>query len=586
MRFAVTLMATLATASACHVQTLPAAKKPPHPAATSDTLAASPLVASSIGAFHRLLPLSLDAVTLTGKVKIDASYVLSVNAGNLLSNNGGGVLANNGASVLVAGGGKLVSDNGGGIIANNAGSVIAAPGGNVVSDQAGSLVSDQGGGLIGNNGGGLVSDNGGGLVSNNGGGLVSNNGGGLTGKTKWQLLLADPTPAKAATGYGDQLTAVGMRVLLVDPTSGHLLPLGKDETGKPAYAIYTGLDGGYKLYVPKTLSGAVRVVAFVPDHKEARLGYNVFAKPGLESLIDEDHATVTQYVRLGLRFKFENLIVLNSVAGSGGLPSDDVLNKFFGQARAPEAFRGILNDIFKRLFTEIARNPAIHPSDYGPLAQAMSDLLLSRADDLESVMLDPSYFGNKASQDAILGAPHTTGKALENLRALLGEVRQKVIAQGDTPDQVAAAFSRKGYLATANLYHARLHPQDPRPYYEIRKSSDLADFLAREYFSMVPGTPYGCTIGDCPATNATDCIVTDKCLPPAGVASLSNAQIFALEDLVMDDLGLPRSDVSVINAVGEAFSFTVGLQLQDKLVMNDVLALIQGYGKPTASVSP
>jgi hypothetical protein len=558
----------LAVLAACQLQVAP--KKPAVKASASATPRASAAPSAGPTAFHTLVKPAGGTATLTGKVKIDAAFVVGLGAGSIISDHGGGIVANNGGSVLAAGGG-ILSDHGAGILSNNAGNVVAAPGGNVISDQGGSLISDQGGGILANNSAGIL--------ANNGAGLVSNNGGGLTSKTK-RRLLADEQPA-----YGQQLPAVGMRLFAVSARTGQLLSLGKDDQGRDVYAIYTALDGGYTVYVPDTIKDYVRVVAVVPDRKEARLGYNVFGKPnGAEASIDEDAAVATQYLRRAFRAKFENLLQLNDLANGGDVPSDQILDKFFGQARAPAPIKDVMAGLVKDLFAAVKANPRIQRADYGPLAQALGDALLARAEDLEALELDPSYFGKGATAQSLAGQPYTSGKALANMRAILAEFREHVIAAGHG-DAAATQqlFAGKPYLSSANAFHARLFPQDPRPFYAVEKPADLADFLTREYFALVAGTPYGCALPDCPATPDASCDITNGCIPPAGVKELSNAQIFTLPKLVLADLGMPESYVGVLNAVGASVSYAVGLKLADDEVKADMLALIRGYG---ATASP
>lgn len=546
------LLALLALA-ACQVQV--AAKKPVAKASVATLSAATPRP------YETLVKPAAGTSTLTGKAKIDAAFVVGQHAGGLLgdvlvagsglvSNNGGGVISDHGGGLVSNNGGGILSDHGGGLVSNNAGNVVAAPGGNVISSEAGSLLSDQGGGLL------------------------SNNGAGLTGKAKYGLLEAASTPA-----YGTQLPAAGMRLFALSARTGRLLPLGRDPQGQDVYAVYTALDGSYTVYVPDGIQDYVRVVAVAPDHPEARLGYNVFAKPnGPAAGIDEDTAIATQYLRRAFRAKFENLLVLDDLANGGDVPSDQILDKFFGQSRAPAVLKDVLAGLVKDLFAEVKANPRVTRADYGPLAQALGDALLARAEDLEALELDPAYFGKGATPEALAAQPHATGKALANMRAILLELREHVIAAGHGDAAATKAlFAGKPYLTSANAFHARLFPQDPAPYYAVEKPADLADFLTREYFALVPGTPYGCALPDCPEPDPA-CTVEDGCLPPAGVKALGNAQIFALPKAVFRDLGMPESYVGVLNAVGSSVSYAVGLKLADDEVKADMIALIRAYG--------
>lgn len=603
-RRTLSVLLALACASACSVQVTGAKKPAPTasrvavaatgaPSTHSETSAAPsgavPTGAASVTPLppNLLQPLAGGAVGLVGKVKSDASYLVAQKAGQLVSDQGGELVVA-GADLLSDHGGGIISDHGAGVISNNSGNIIVAPGGNVISDEANSLLSDQGGGLlsdagggiIANNGAGIIANNGGGIVSNNSGNLISNNSGNLVGKVKRQLL------ADTGVSYGAQLPAVGMRVVVVSGATGKLLPIGKSKSGKLAYAVYTDIAGNYTIYPAPEGDDWVRVVTFVPDQTDARMGYNVFAKPGSSAPeIDEDTATATQYVRLGLRGKLSNLLALDDTVANGALPPDSLVDKFFGQSRAPSALRDPLKLIFSQIFAEMKKNPRITSADYGPLAQELGDMLVAKMGDLDAIDLQPDYFGNATSQANIAGKKYTTGKALPNLRAVLQEFRQAVIAKAASQDAAEAYFKDKPYIQSANLFHQRLNARDPVPYYRIRKPADLADFLAREYFSLVPDASYGCSGADCPATDSADCSITNGCIPSAGVKALNNAQIFELPKLVMDDLGLPEYYVSVINAVGSALAFNVGAQLANQDVLDAVLKRIDAYGAPATSSS-
>jgi hypothetical protein len=175
-------------------------------------------------------------VRLTGKVEVDAHYLLANNAGTLVANNGG--------SAIVLKGGTLISDNGLGLIANN----------------------------------GL------GLISNNGLGLIANNSAG------YRTLSTD-------VAVGTVLPVKGMAVLPVSMRTGELVgkPVFTDAQGGYSVDVPESLKGSLRLVARVPVSKQDDPIA-----QDPRMQYNLVVETkaaAKASQLDEDSALVTKYLR-------------------------------------------------------------------------------------------------------------------------------------------------------------------------------------------------------------------------------------------------------------------------------------------------
>lgn len=229
------------------------------------------------------------AVPVSGRVVIDAAYLIANNSGSVVSNHGGTVLAAGQTSLSADG--QLVAKDGG---------AIAEANGNLIADAGGSLASDHGAGIVANNSGGLV--------ANNGGGVIANNAGNLVGKSRYTVpdgggrkLLADAAGSGAASTTGTKpsvgtvLPAAGVEITATSLSTGQLLQLGTDAQGKPVYAIYTNLAGAYTVYLPASVTQNVLISARVPQTTDPRQAYDIVAPP------QATHADVTEDTGLSTR---------------------------------------------------------------------------------------------------------------------------------------------------------------------------------------------------------------------------------------------------------------------------------------------
>jgi hypothetical protein len=209
--------------------------------------------------------------TLTGHVQLDPQ---------VLAAKGGAILSNNGSSIAVAIGGAVIANNGSNLISDAGGTLIAGNTGNFIASDAGSggtAASSPGGALLA--AGGLLSDH---------GAALTGSGSALTSKTKYTLQQVQERPPTA-----------GMLVSAVSLKTHKYVPVGVDPDGKPVYAIYSNLQGGYELYLPKAEEGNVLVVASAPAVHDDSLVCNAFTpvEAAQQVALDEDTALATAHIR-------------------------------------------------------------------------------------------------------------------------------------------------------------------------------------------------------------------------------------------------------------------------------------------------
>jgi hypothetical protein len=462
-----------------------------------------------------------NTTTLAGKVKIDASYILSNHGASLVSNNGGQVLA---------AGGSIISEHGG---------ALATASGNI----------------------------------------VANNGSTLTAKAK-RVLLAEEPPA-----YGTQLPAAAMRVQVFDLDTGKALALGTDAAGQPVDAIYTNLAGGFEVYLPAAAKGNVRVVAEVPGHADPRLTYHVLTAPGAgDRTVDEDSATVARYLRQVFRDKFANLMSSYGQVGAGAMTDDELVNSLFTANKLAPAFQALLKTFIQDLFKEIRANPNITDGSYQELGLLLGDEVLSQSGDLDAIPLSPAFYAGPEQQALIEADPLHPTRVMEAFAGVIGDLRLGVTRQGagKTVADVEADFAARPYMQAANRYHARVHPQDPVPFYAIRKPSDFTDFIALEYLTMVDQQPYGCVKGDCPPPDPA-CQLIDLCFPAGGQASISNSVPRHLEERAFTDVGVPTSHIDVLTGATQGLVASVVARCFDPVVNARMHCLIRTYRRPEAT---
>ncbi|MDB5095729.1 MAG: hypothetical protein JWM80_150 [Cyanobacteria bacterium RYN_339] len=179
--------------------------------------------------------------------------------------------------------------------------ILVRPSG-AVTELAGTVGMDVGyvvgagrGQVLSNNGGNVLALGGGGVLSNNGGNLISDHGGGVVAAAEGNVvagfrLLAGP-PARGL------LPTAGAVVRVTSLATGLPLTLGVDAQGKPVSAVYSNVQGAFKLFIPASEAGNVLVQVAAPGEGDARLQYDLFADPRASAMVDDDTDLVTRYVR-------------------------------------------------------------------------------------------------------------------------------------------------------------------------------------------------------------------------------------------------------------------------------------------------
>jgi hypothetical protein len=414
---------------------IPGQQTPRKPTSVRASVAASarPTVTPTTTPRPRTSPTpSVPTVRFSGKIEVDAHY--------LVSNNAGSVISNGGASAIVLKGGGLISAKGLG------------------------LLSDNGLGLLSDNGLGLIANNSAGLISNNGSGLISNNGSGYR-------LLADSSVA-----VGTILPVKGMAVIPIAMRTGEVV-------GKP---VFTDERGGYALDLPQSLKGSVRIVARVPVTSKSdpiaedpRVQYTLVVNaasgaapvasptpataspspgaspstaPVAASTINEDTALVTKYVRSCFAGRIEEMMLTTDI--------DTTTKNTLAKLKVPE----VLLETLKGTFVDVNKTAkdvglaAMTADQVDLIAQRASDVLLSYID-LETLVTDPAELQRPADwgkkERAVAGMNEVMGMLRDGARRKMTE----------NP----AFFETQPYMvATAGRF-------------QIRKPSDLGDFMVEEY---------------------------------------------------------------------------------------------------------
>ncbi len=521
------LLAALLALAACQVNVAPpdprrsprAVDAKASPAPTARPGAPVPTGQPALAATGSLLKKPAAATaTLRGTVAIDASYLVDANAGSVLSSAG--------ASFAAVGQG-LLSNNSGSLVSNNSGSLIANNSGNIISDKGAGLISDKGSGLISDKGAGLISDKGAG----------------------YQLAQAAGKPE-----FGATLPAAGMNLRVVSLVDGSAVPLGVDEAGKPVYAIYTNLKGGFEVYLPAALTGTVRVIAEAPETRDGRLSYPLFARTDREDAgaIDEDTAAMNRYVRQGLTSRFLNVLRnARAARAAGGVDDAALISGFFpdaDQVLSP-AITAFLGELLGAIIAEADKNAAIGPEDYPELAKRLADAVFARGPDLAAIEVTLETY-TPEDRELAKTMQYGLGPALANMTTLLKELRLAVVAaqRGKTPAEVEAFYAAKPYIQTAN----RLRPAGAVPY-RIRKASDLADFMAEEYVPLVRGQAYDAE------------------------PSLTNGDIMDLSRAVFADLGLPVEHVKALYGSGGAITLAMVPVVADPATKETFFTILRAW---------
>lgn len=356
------------------------------PGGTTGTASPKPKASTAPAAAMLLKPADGGTV-LSGTVEIDAHYLLGTGKGKLLGAAGG--------------------------------NVIAAGGGNLLGAAGGNLLGAAGGNLIGAAGGNLI------------------------GKRKYGVAATN------ATKLGETLPAAEMEVQVFDMATGQVLTLGVDAQGKAVTSIYTNASGAYRVYLPASITGKnVRVVASVPETKDARLAYQVVSAFGGEApgVISEDTALMTSYYTEAFVSRLERMF------------EQDQAGNLFGQA-VPAALKALVDPLVAEVKAANAKAKVTEmtPTQRRALARKATDALLAYVP-LETVTF-------KESGELVLP------KLVETLHEFRLAAGKKMTAEG------ADYFDKQPYVVAANVGRAEADR------YVIKRPSDLNDFVLRRYLT-------------------------------------------------------------------------------------------------------
>lgn len=369
-----------------------------------------------------LLKPSEPVTAMTGRIALDASYMVAAGAGNVISHNGGLIVAAGGGNIVAAGGGNIVAAGGGNIVAAGGGNMVAAGGGNALP----------------------------------------------TGD-RYHLLLSPPAPTAAPLKAGDVIPAAGMALTARSLRTGEPLPLGVDAQGNKVYAIYTNAEGGYSIYLPASEAGNVLLEATVPGTADKRLDYALIADtrtasaatpdpaaptPSYGNVLDDDTRLTTQYIRTSLTGRLAEIFISPNTEALIARIANDFTS-------APLPIRtGIGTFVSTYRTAAIASGlSAATPAEAEIVASRCVEILLANSD-LNSVMCGPDTYTNWQDQPV---AP-----ALQEMTQVLTHGRkQMVINLASDP----AFFASWHFSETA----VRM-----KGFVPVR-ASDPCDFIVGEY---------------------------------------------------------------------------------------------------------
>jgi hypothetical protein len=262
------------------VTTLVAACQP-KPAATSSAVtpkrpstAPEPRPKASLttaAAPKALLVAAADSVELSGVVSMDGRYLERIGAGK-----------REGAAIVLSG--NAVGDGNAiapaSVISNNSGSVISSGGGSVISSGGGSVISSGGGRY---------------------------------------RLQADAGEV--------QLPAAGLALYVRSLKTGEPISLGEDADGKPVQAIYSNAQGGYKVFLPRSVQeDNVEIVTLVPGISSDRTRLEVVTSAGSGTAkVDENASNASMLIRLAFVSFARAVIRGDEAVVAAGIGQGDVL---------------------------------------------------------------------------------------------------------------------------------------------------------------------------------------------------------------------------------------------------------------------
>lgn len=394
----------------------------------------------------------------------------------------------------------------------------------LLMDDAAALVGNNGAGIVSNNSGSIIANNGSSFISDSGSSVISNNGGTLIGKVKFMLDdVALPAP-------GTLMPVAGMAVGVVDLTTDKPVALGQDAAGHPVYAVYTGADGAFHVYLPPATTTR-RFLAAPLTGGDARLTYSSLQGATDASVtVDERSLEVEHYMRRAIAHTCEVLLTVDTAGTNPG-----------------EEFDGVVPDA-KTLEYDANWRTLVHALADAGIAgksQATRDSLFARLADISLAAIDIDHAPIVPPPDVPYAGP--TEPALPALADVLGQILDAT-ARVMQREQ-AAGHDPSAYFA-AQAYTATLAGITGQPAPRIEKPADFATFLADAMIEL----------NDASNPTAT-----------AGIATV----------LTGDDFKLPLDQLTRLNAAGGGIELALDTALfaKDSPTLTACLAAIQAAAK-------
>ena len=501
-RPALLLVASLLAACQLNAPTPPRATRSPAPApagaspkASARPTGAPASKAPAPAAAVMLAPPAQGAVTLSGTLRVDPTYLVAAGAGNILSHNGGQIVAAGGLNLVGADGGSLVGADGGSLVGADGGSLVAAGAGNVVAVTGSQIVAAGGLNMVAAGGGNIVAAGGLNMVAAGAGNLVA------AGAGNYALAQAAAAPGPAAS---TELPAAGMLVSVVSLSTRRYLPIGKTPTGEDVYAVYSNAQGGFAVTVPAGEETNVMVVASLPGRQEAGTILNAITPPQASLEVDEDAATVTRYLRRVLVGRIADIIAADSLDEANQLIDVETGLSHGEGFSARDQLKAIL--VRLREIAAIAPGQALGSSDRAPrlrhaeaIAQAIVDAAVSRLS-LRDFTINPAIVPEWAASPRKLVLPGDDAdrvlpilaRCFEELRTR-AEVAMRDPAGGWKPfgagffQRVAVGSAPDDWFRTSTQrqdWFAQILERYPTDPYPISKPSQVGDFLVDRYMAV------------------------------------------------------------------------------------------------------
>jgi hypothetical protein len=372
----------------------------------------------------KMLQAPNDAMRLQGTVQLDASYAI----------------AKAGATMMLAPTGRFTSTEGGklvgtSLIGNDGSTVIAHGGGNVIVDPS-ALIGNDGGTVISNDGGTVISNDGGTVIAQGGGNVIAQGGGNAvaTHATGFHVAATNDTPA-----LGDQLPAAGMVVQVRTLRDNKRVAIGIDAQGRPAYALYTNLEGKFELFLPRTLAQNVRIIAMPRTKNDPKLRYAVMGMAKSAAHIDEDTSQVTGYILASITGRVRQLITHTPEEIAALAP-------VFGDLDAQLAAAG-----------QTGKVKLLAAADQDKLAQQVTNVLL------ESIDMSSARFDDKDGQS--VGCVDAITQIVGLTRDNMGKRMVAIAASGKDP---ATFFAAQDFMKDATTIG-----------FKLEKPADFMTFLVQ-----------------------------------------------------------------------------------------------------------